>query len=133
MEHKSFSYNGATITCHTETGRLYIRRLTAQVVLGLNERDTEGKRTLSDEEYMERTQFAAIYVQSTVEGDLGFVWPESVNDAPAMSAACESWLNLPGKVIAQWMQTINEVDASPNDPDLKPPEVVSKKSEATPT
>lgn len=133
MESKSFSYNGATVTVRTETGRMYIRRLSAQFALGLSAQGPDGKRLVTNDEFMERTQFAAVFVQSEVEGDLGFVWPESVHDASAMQTACEGWLNLPVKVIRLWMEAINEVDTPPNDPDLLPPESVQKKGSKTPT
>lgn len=121
MHTKTFAYNGATIRVSTETGGMYIDRMVAEITLGIYDNG------LSTREAMRRGQFAAVYCQSEVEGTLGFTWPENPGDKDTMLTACEAWLALPGGVVKEWISTVNQVNDTPNDPDLKPPEQVEKK------
>lgn len=136
MHKRTFSHNGATITVRTEDGSAYIDRMTAEITLGLYETFEEddpaqghvkGERVLSPRVAFKRTQFAAVWAQSDVEGDLGFEWPQSPLDQEAMLSGCEAWLALPGRIVGQWINEVNMVNMAPNDPDLKPPEEVEKK------
>lgn len=134
MHKKTFSINGATITVRTQDGSAYIDKMSAEVALGLyrtHETDgdghTKGERVLPRRVSMQRTQFATVWAQSEVEGDLGFEWPEAAFDEDEMIAACEAWLKLPGTAVGEWINAIYTVNVSPNDPDLKPPEQVDPK------
>ncbi len=121
----------ATVTITTETGKAFLNRQMAEVILGIHETDQAGNAKLSSEDRYYREQFAAAYAWSTVSGDLGFEWPQSPFDA-GMLEACEAWLSMPGTTVRDWLLAMNEVARTPNDPDLKPPELVSQKKEATP-
>lgn len=136
MHSKTFEVNGAKITVRTEDGNAYIDRMSAETALGIYDFHLEdnakkgyvkGQRKLSQRIAIRRRQFAAVYAQSEVEGDLGFDWPDSPVDTEAMMAACEAWLALPGQVVGQWMNEVAMVNVAPNDPDLKPPEDVDPK------
>lgn len=131
MHSKTFSVNGgvrnATVTVSTETGRMRIKRMTAEVMLDIHSENEQGEKLLPFDEIMARQQFAAVWAQSTVEGELGFKWPDSTMDKPAFLAACEAWLNLPGETVSNWMSEVTLVNLTPNDPDLKPPEAVDPK------
>jgi hypothetical protein len=135
MQHKTFAVlNGdcrASVTVRTETGRMRIRRMTAEVTLDVHEQNKKGEFVLSFDELMERQQFAAVWSQSEVEGNLGFEWPASALDKAAFLAACEAWLNLPGETVNNWLIEVQTVNLTPNDPDLLPPEAVSQKKERT--
>lgn len=135
MQRKTFEIvNGdckATVTVTTETGRTFLNRQMAEVMLGIFETDKEGKTKLPSLDQYHREQFAAAFAWSTVEGDLGFAWPENPFDT-GLPEACESWLNLPGTAVRDWLLAMNEVSRTPNDPDLKPPELVSQKKETSP-
>lgn len=128
MQSKTFSLNGATITVTTETGRAYIDRMAAEVTLGVYD-----KESVSNRDAFHRIQFAAVYAQSEIEGHLPFEWPQSPSDREAMRAACEAWLAMPGADVATWIGAVNEVNVTPNDPDLKPPESVEKKDSSSPS
>lgn len=136
MRSNTFSINGAKITVRTEDGNAHIDRTTAAIGLGIydiHEKDDPdngiqaGEYILPRRIAMRRQQFAAVWAQSEIEGDLGFEWPDNPLDKAAMSAACEAWLSLPGDTVGQWINEVNMINLSPNDPDLKPPEEVEKK------
>lgn len=131
MQSKTFSVNGgvrnATITVSTETGRMRIKRMTAEVTLDIHAEDKDGERLLSFDDILARQHFAAAYAQSVVEGNLGFDWPESTSDKAGLLAACEAWLDLPGETVNDWLNAVHLVNMTPNDPDLKPPEAVDPK------
>lgn len=125
MSEQTFSYNGATITVHTQTGRDYLDAQIVQVRLGAITMQDVRQRI-----YVNR--FSEAYSQSTVEGELGFEWPESPVDEVQLQIAFEGWLNLPGSVMEQWLNTLELVNTPPNDPDLLPPEQVSEAKKKTP-
>lgn len=131
MRTKTFTVtNGdcqAAVTVYPEVGWMWIDNQVAQNTLGVNDDD------VSNREAFHRMQFARAYAQSTVEGNLGFVWPEMPNDKKAMQAACAAWLQLPGKVIEEWINATYAVNETPNDPDLKPPDKVDPKKDSAPT
>lgn len=122
MRTKTFQLNGATITVAPETGDMYIDCMVAESIL-------KGDDSVPINVNVKYNRFALAWSRSTIDGDLGFAWPESPNDADEMRAACEAWLELPGLEIERWLTEIEIVNRSPNDPDLKPPTEVSQKKE----
>jgi len=125
MQTKTFSHNGATITVQTTTGATILDQRAAEVTLGVYDNSVPQRTRYH------RIKFAEAYAHSTIEGTLGFDWPEVPFDRDAMAAACEAWLALPGEVIEQWVNELVLVNTTPNDPDLKPPEAVEKKDAKT--
>lgn len=136
MQRKTFEItNGdcqATVTVRTEDGFAAIDRQTVEVSLGIYDQDEDKKLKISDREWIRRKQFAAVWSQSEISGDLGFVWCESSSDSSALEDCYQAWGKLPGKVVMDWLGAINTVDTPPNDPELLPPDKLEKKSETTP-
>jgi hypothetical protein len=136
MQRKTFEIiNGdckATVTVRTEDGFAAIDRQTAEVSLGVYEKDDEGNLKVSDREWIRRKQFAAAWSQSEVAGDLGFAWCETSSDSHALEACYQAWGRLPGAAVMQWLGAVNTVDTAPNDPDLVPPDKLNPEKKTTP-
>lgn len=123
MRTKTFTENGITITVRAET---ISDALDIDLLMHLM-----GHGTTSRERY-KRGHFMRCIQLSTVEGDLGFVWPdpEAAGEAELLDAY-EGWKALPGDLARRWLLELHTVSASPNAPELTPD--VKKNTEATPT
>lgn len=119
-----FEINGhaVKVTVETETGRHYLKQRMIYGRAPINPDDAEDTRLWM--------AFADALSRSTVEGDLGFVWPSAVSDGATLTQARDGWLNLRGAVIEKWVGALEEVNTPPASIELTP--AADEKKEPTP-
>lgn len=123
MRTKSFTYNGATIT---------VRRGTVRDRLAVDALVWELPDTTSLAESHAQRSFGRAVVQTvSVEGELGFSWPNVSATADVLKAGFEALMDADGALWDAWKMALHEVDGELTDPKLVEGNTNPKK-EATP-
>jgi hypothetical protein len=123
----TFSYNGATITVRPSTGMdvIRVRALYRKFVPDIADPDYEIYQIVG-------STFAHLVQRSTVEGNLGFAWPEPSADPVTLRKAAMCLLELDGDLFLTWEKALNTADEPLNDPDQLPPDQLPEEKKETP-
>lgn len=126
-ENRTFSHNGATVTVRPSTGMdvIRVRMLYRRFLPDITDPDYELYLTVAP-------TFAQMVQRSTVEGDLGFKWPEPSADPAALRKAAIRLLEQDSALFLTWEEELTNVNEAPNAPDLLPPDQVPEEKKETP-
>lgn len=126
-ENRTFSHNGATVTVRPSTGMdvIRVRMLYRKFLPDITDPDYELYLTVAP-------TFAQMVQRSTVEGSLGFAWPEPSADPVTLRKAAIKLLELDGDLFLTWEEELGNANEPPNDPDLLPPDQLPEEKKETP-
>lgn len=126
-ENRTFSHNGATVTVRPSTGMdvIRVRMLYRKFLPDITDPDYELYLTVAP-------TFAQMVQRSTVEGSLGFAWPEPSADPVTLRKAAMKLLELDGDLFLTWEEELGNANEPPNDPDLLPPDQLPEEKKETP-
>ncbi|MDD2731263.1 MAG: hypothetical protein PHW33_04040 [Candidatus Portnoybacteria bacterium] len=108
MIEKTFSCDGVTITVRESTRRDRANRFAMQVKLGVDGEPPEDALE-ADRFYNKRVFIGQVSRVSAAEG-LPFALPSPADDAAALEAAFEAWLDLPERLIDAWTEAASAVE-----------------------
>lgn len=124
---RTFSFNGADITVRARTGMdvIRVRMLFRQIVPDVSDPDYDFWVIVAP-------TFVDMVQRSTVKGSLGFTWPKAGDDAEKLRKAAKALLEQDSTLFLTWEEQLSEVNEIPNDPDLRPPDMLTEEQKKIP-
>ena len=121
MPDVTFEYGEAKITVREQTGRDLLTKpyVLNEIQLAMAEGKGIDRDKLSNWEFADCIEFVPFLMRSTVNGDIGFTWPDDYETSShaELYLALMKFMSSPRKLIEQWIDALERADMEKPDPE----------------